>query len=81
VRELGRHVQLLPNNPHRFAGFAVLKAPDVPSVLLELGYLSNRKDEMLLTRPHYRSKVAASIVRAIDGYFARAAQSPATPRS
>ena len=81
VRELGQHTLLLPNRPHRFAGFAVLKAPDVPSVLLELGYLSNRKDEMLLKRPHYRSKVAASIVRAIDAYFAETAQSSATPRS
>jgi N-acetylmuramoyl-L-alanine amidase len=71
VEELGRDIQLIPNNPHRFAGFAVLKAPDVPSVLVELGYLSNRHDEKLLTRPHHRGKVAGAIVRAIDHYFAR----------
>jgi N-acetylmuramoyl-L-alanine amidase len=71
VNELGRDIQLLPTKPHRFAGFAVLKAPDIPSVLLELGYLSNRQDEVLLGRPHHRSKIATAIVRAIDEHFAR----------
>lgn len=71
VSELGESISLLPNRPHRFAGFAVLKAPDIPSVLLELGYLSNRQDETLLTRPHHRAKIAAALVRAIDGYFTR----------
>jgi N-acetylmuramoyl-L-alanine amidase len=71
VGELSSEISLLPTNPHRFAGFAVLKAPDVPSVLIELGYLSNQKDAMLLTRPHHRSKVAAAIARAMDRYFAR----------
>jgi len=70
VGEMGREVQLLPQNPHRFAGFAVLRAPDTASVLIEMGYLSNAQDEMLLNRPHHRSKVAAGIVRAIDAYFA-----------
>jgi N-acetylmuramoyl-L-alanine amidase len=70
VSEMGREVQLLPQNPHRVAGFAVLRAPDVPSVLIELGYLSNRDDEQLLNRPVHRTKVAGGIVRAIDGYFA-----------
>jgi N-acetylmuramoyl-L-alanine amidase len=70
VQEMGREVQLLPSNPHRFAGFAVLRAPDVPSVLIELGYLSNRDDEQLLNRPHHRAKVATGIVRAVDAYFA-----------
>ncbi len=71
VAELGREIQLLPSKPHRFAGFAVLKAPDIPSVLLELGYLSNRQDEVLLGRPHHRSKIASAIVRAIDDHFGR----------
>jgi N-acetylmuramoyl-L-alanine amidase len=71
VGELGREIQLLPTKPHRFAGFAVLKAPDIPSVLLELGYLSNRQDEVLLGRSQHRSKIAAAIVRAIDEHFAR----------
>ena len=71
VEELAREIQLVPVKPHRFAGFAVLRAPDVPSVLVELGYISNKADEQLLTRPHYRTKVAASLVKAIERYFAR----------
>jgi N-acetylmuramoyl-L-alanine amidase len=71
VAELGRDTQMLPNRPHRFAGFAVLKAPDVPSALIELGYLSNKHDESMLTRPQHRTKIAAAIVRAIDHHFGR----------
>jgi N-acetylmuramoyl-L-alanine amidase len=56
---------------HRFAGFAVLKAPEIPSVLLEMGYLSNRYDEKLLRHPAHRRKIAAAISRAIDSFFAR----------
>jgi N-acetylmuramoyl-L-alanine amidase len=77
VRHLGREIRLLPNNPHRFAGFAVLKAPDVPSVLIELGYLSNRADEALLRQPEHRRKVGAGVVRAVDGYFAAPPAAPA----
>lgn len=56
---------------HRFAGFVVLKAPDVPSVLLELGYLSNAADAKMLSRQGPRRKIAKSIVRSVDRYFAR----------
>ena len=55
--------------PHRFAGFVVLKAPDVPSVLIETGYLSNRRDEKMLTSPRSRAAIARAIARAVDGYF------------
>lgn len=71
VAEMGRDGLLLPARPHRFAGFAVLKAPDVPSILLEMGYLSNREDEGALQRPRHRTKVAQAVVRAVDAYFAR----------
>lgn len=53
VQEMKNSVQLV-DNTHRFAGFAVLKAPDVPSVLLEMGYLSNRQEERLLKQQTYR---------------------------
>jgi N-acetylmuramoyl-L-alanine amidase len=53
----------------RFAGFAVLKSPDMPSVLLELGYLSNRVDARNLTRSSYRVRLARAIVRALDRFF------------
>ena len=68
VQELRHHTRLLRNS-HRFAGFAVLKAPDVPSVLLELGYLSNRRDEALLRRADHIDVMADAIARAIDRYF------------
>ena len=68
ISELKRQVKLL-RNTHRFAGFAVLKAPDVPSVLLEMGYLSNREDERALQQRGYRRKLVISIVKALDGYF------------
>ncbi|ABM45349.1 hypothetical protein H704_00726 [Bartonella bacilliformis Peru38] len=55
----------LINNPHRYADFQVLKAPDVPSVLIEIGYLSNKEDEELLSDPQWRKKMAASIAHAI----------------
>ena len=59
---------LLPNS-HRFAGFAVLKAPDVPSVLVELGFLSNERDARALLSGTHRTKVAEALYRAVDEYF------------
>ena len=67
---------LRPTSPHRSAGFAVLKAPDIPAVLIELGYLTNRQDEAEMTKPAWRTKVAASLVTAIDGHFAAEAGLP-----
>jgi N-acetylmuramoyl-L-alanine amidase len=58
-------------NTHRFAGFAVLTAPDMISVLIELGYLSNKNEEKLLNSISYKRKVAQSLVKAIDEYFAK----------
>ena len=68
VDELSPTVALI-NNPHRSAGFKVLRAPDVPSVLVELGYLSNAKDEEQLRDPDWRDKAADRIAAAI-GLFA-----------
>jgi N-acetylmuramoyl-L-alanine amidase len=47
----------------------VLKAPDVPSVLVELGYLSNRSDEDLMTSPAWRQKTARQVTAAVGRYF------------
>ena len=55
--------------PHRFAGFRVLKAPDVPSVLVELGFLTNRSDEQNLTSSSWRRRVAGTLVKSVDSYF------------
>ncbi len=68
VEEVGRQIRLL-GNTHRFAGFAVLKAPDVPSVLIELGYLSNKEEERLLRTHEYRIKLANGLAKAIDRFF------------
>lgn len=58
----------LINNPHRFAGFRVLQAHDVPSVLLELGFLSNPEDEKLLLQEEWRGRVADLLATAISRY-------------
>ncbi|MDE2228666.1 MAG: N-acetylmuramoyl-L-alanine amidase [Alphaproteobacteria bacterium] len=68
VGELGRHVTMLTNS-HRSAGFAVLKAPDIPSALVEIGCLSNRTEERDLRQPPYRAVVARSLARSIGHYF------------
>ncbi len=67
VEKLGRVTALL-RNTHRFAGFAVLKSPTVPSILIEIGYLSNRAEERLLRTAKHRAKVTGAIVKAIDAY-------------
>ncbi len=54
---------------HRFAGFRVLKAPDVPSVLVELGFLTNRSDEKQLLSGAWRRKMARAMVSSVDGFF------------
>jgi N-acetylmuramoyl-L-alanine amidase len=58
-------------HPLKSAGFRVLKAPDVPSVLIELGYVSNKDDLQQLMSENWRSKTVASVAKAIDGFFAR----------
>ncbi len=68
VNEMARKVLLL-NNTHRFAGFAVLKAPDIPAVLLELGYMSNREEERQLKTKSYRKKLVDSTVKSINNFF------------
>lgn len=68
ISELKREVTLL-RNAHRFAGFAVLKAPDIPSVLIEMGYLSNRDEQTALMKEGYRGKLMAAIVKGLDLYF------------
>ena len=65
-------VSILARTPHRSAGFAVLKAPDIPSVLLEMGYLSDIGDAQDLASPQYRARIARAIVQSVDRYFSGA---------
>jgi N-acetylmuramoyl-L-alanine amidase len=72
VGSLDNDLPMLPN-PERHAAFVVLKAADIPSVLVEMGFMSNPADEAELRRPLHRVRVAAAMKRAVDGYFAAAA--------
>lgn len=72
---LDDRVKLLAN-PHRFAGFAVLKAPDIPSVLIETGFISHPEEERLLKTREYRQKLIAGIIAGIDAYFAKQGKTP-----
>ncbi|MHB2168037.1 N-acetylmuramoyl-L-alanine amidase [Alsobacter sp. R-9] len=71
----------LNKNPHRSAGFMVLRAPDVPSVLVELGYLSSKSDVALLTAADWRDKATDAITASVDRFFAQrlAQQSVVSP--
>jgi N-acetylmuramoyl-L-alanine amidase len=60
----------LNHNPERSAGFVVLKAPEFPSVLVELGYLSNAQDVAALESSDWRTKTAGAMIRAINAFFA-----------
>ena len=68
----------LAKNPLKSAGFRVLKAPDVPSVLIELGYVTNKDDLKLITSDAWRARNAESIAQAINAFFSpRLAGAPA----
>jgi N-acetylmuramoyl-L-alanine amidase len=80
--ELRSETDILPRQPHRSAGFVVLKSPDVPAVLIELGYLSNVHDASQMQTETWRVKIAGAIAAAVDRQFAPAAPTrPANARS
>ncbi len=68
VKSLKKDTLMLEQS-HRFAGFAVLKAPDVPSVLLEMGYISSDEDQRLLTSKAHQKSLAKAISGAIENFF------------
>ncbi len=68
IKEFRNEMNLL-NRTHRFAGFAVLKSLDIPSVLIEMGYLSNKDDSRLLINKNYQKKISQNIVKAVRNYF------------
>lgn len=59
----------LLNNPHKYGNFAVLLAPEYPSVLIELGFISNPKDEKMLQSYDFRRRVSKSVAEAVRNYF------------
>ena len=68
VRALDRALPML-QNPARHAGFAVLRAADIPSVLVEMGFMSNAQDEAALRRAEHRATVAAAMRQAVYAFF------------
>jgi N-acetylmuramoyl-L-alanine amidase len=64
-----KEVTRLHKSPLKSAGFRVLRAPDVPSVLVELGYVSNRDDLQALLSENWRNRTADTMAQAIDNYF------------
>jgi N-acetylmuramoyl-L-alanine amidase len=68
VGSLDHDVQML-QNPSRRAAFVVLKAADIPSVLVEMGFMSNHQDEAALRHRDYRVRVAGAMKRAVDHFF------------
>ncbi len=74
ARLLGREAKpLIPTKPnfHRTASLLVLKAPDMPSILFETGYISTPEDAAFLDSKAGREKIAESVRRAVEVYFAR----------
>ena len=77
LKSVGQVTDLLARSPHRSASLAVLVAPDVPAVLIELGYLSNGGDAAQMNSDSWRAKVAQAIADAVDAQFARVSGSQA----
>jgi len=69
LEKVGAETPLLRRS-HRDAGFVVLLAPDVPAVLLEMGFITNVEDERLLSNPTSRDRVVDAVGDAIEAYFA-----------
>lgn len=65
---LAENIRMI-NNPQRFAAFGVLKAPEVPGILLELGYLSNLEDEKLMGSEEWRKNLAELVTKAVQRFF------------
>ena len=76
IAQLTAATDILPRQAHRSAAFVVLKAPDVPAVLIELGYLSNAADADQMNTPRWRNGVAGAIASAVDRYFNPATANP-----
>ncbi|TCM83402.1 N-acetylmuramoyl-L-alanine amidase [Rhodovulum steppense] len=70
VAGLQTHVGSLHKRPRLSAGFSVLKSPDIPSVLVELGFLSSERDRRNLVSPEWRARAIAGIVGAIGEWAA-----------
>ena len=75
IRHMGQSTDMR-QRPHQSAAFKVLRTAKMPAVLIELAYVSNRRDARRLQSKAWRNKVSTSIARAVDNYFANAARFP-----
>ena len=80
VQSLSRATDILSPEPHRSANFVVLRSPDVPGVLVELGYLSNPHDCHQMATSDWRNRAAGAIADAVDRQFAPVVASPIAGR-
>ena len=62
-------VHSLKHSSFRQANFIVLRAPDIPSVLVETAFITNKEDERLLSQAGFQEKIARHLVNAITKYF------------
>ena len=77
LAQLAGATDILARSPHRAASLAVLVAPDVPAVLIELGYLSNRADAAQMNTDAWRARVAGAITAAVSRHLAGETPAPA----
>lgn len=68
VQGIAQSIGQLRKRPHLSAGFSVLRAPDIPSILIELGFMTSRVDLRNLTTPEWRAKVIDGMILALDAW-------------
>lgn len=71
VETLRHSAGVIRSRPHRSAGFAVLKAPDIPSLLVELGFLSDAQDRKNMRSPIWRAKAIQGVIAGLDEWSER----------
>lgn len=81
IASLRNETDILPHKPHRDAAFVVLKSPEVPSVLIELGYMTNPDEARKMQTDGWRARVARAIAAAVDRQFMTAAEAGPVPAS
>ena len=80
ILEVAEDVEVLRTKPHRQANFRVLKAPDIPSILLELGFLNSARDRERLTDPVWQDRAARAVMQGIERWTASASPGFLSPR-
>ena len=77
---LGSELELLRTRPHRQANFRVLKAPDIPSILLELGFLNSARDRARIVDPEWQLRAATALADGLEDWAATASEGFLKPK-